>query len=68
MHDRQVKKQLFVTVGTTQFEELVTQVLHPDILEVNTKPVQNFPIIQFNCLRLYHRLLREKVTHISPFK
>ena len=27
-------KNVFVTVGSTQFDELVTQVLHPNTLEV----------------------------------
>lgn len=30
----QEKKKIFVTVGTTQFDELVTRVLHPDMLEI----------------------------------
>ncbi|KAI9554473.1 hypothetical protein GHT06_019746 [Daphnia sinensis] len=32
--ESQGTKKIFVTVGTTQFDELVTGVLHPDMLEI----------------------------------
>ncbi|XP_057375948.1 UDP-N-acetylglucosamine transferase subunit ALG13 homolog [Daphnia carinata] len=46
MLESQGKKNIFVTVGTTQFDELVTEVLHPDMLEVMESKGYTHLIIQ----------------------